>query len=172
MIVNIYLASSIKGIRRQDGVVAFILEAEGKENKTLTQFGRVEQVTENESYLRAFKYALKRINTRCELVIWADNYYMANAFTQGWLYRWEKNGWQNAKGKEVAGRADWAEIAERLGGTVPDFQIGRHHTFKEWMEKEVAKRAEKIKRERNPNHGKEHHTARKGQGVPAVQAGS
>ncbi|MCM1536083.1 MAG: hypothetical protein NC126_09220 [Clostridium sp.] len=172
MIVNIYLASSIKGIRKQDGVVAFILEAEGKENKTLTQFGRVEQATENTAYLRALKYALRRINTKCGLVIWADSPYMANAFSQGWLYRWEQNAWQNAKGREVADRADWEEIAERLNGELPEFRIGCHHTFRKWMETEVEKRAEKIKQERSRNRGKEHHTDRQGQGMPAVQAGS
>ena len=143
MKINIYISSSVKGLRRQNGVVAFILELEGKKDCTLTQFGTVEQVTENESYLRAFKHALMRLTKKCDLSVWTDNAYMAAAFEQGWLYSWIENDWKNAKGRAVKNRSEWEEIAKLLNGTVPEFHVKESHTFKQWLTSETERRAKK-----------------------------
>lgn len=143
MKVNIYIASSVKGLRKQDGVVGFILELEERKDYTLTQFGAVEQVTENESYLRALKHALKRLTKKCDLSVWTDNIYMASAFEQGWLSSWIENDWKNAKGREVANKSEWEEIANLLNGTVPEFHVKQSHSFKQWLDNETERRAKK-----------------------------
>lgn len=143
MKVNIYIASSIKGLRRQDGNVGFILELEDSKDCTLTKFGTVEQVTENESYLRALKHALGRMTKKCDLSVWTDNAYMANAFEQGWLSGWIENDWKNAKGREVASRSEWEEITRLLDGVVPEFHVNEKHPFKQWLESELQRRAKK-----------------------------
>lgn len=142
MIVNIYLASSIRGIRRQSGVVAYILQVDGTE-KTLTQFGRVEGVTENESYLKALKYALRRMQCKCELIIYADSEHMAAVVNNDWLAAWKEKGWETAKGKTVANKEDWQEIAERLGEK-PLVKTKENHPFRGWMETEVERRKGKC----------------------------
>ena len=144
MRVNIYIESSIKGLKRRSGVVGFILEAEGYEGKTVTQFGSVKEATENQAQLLALKYALKRIKDMSELRIWTDNSYMAAAFEQDWISGWIERGWKTAKGKEVANREEWESILQMLGESIPEFQVAQSHSFKSWLSKEIERRVEKY----------------------------
>lgn len=144
MRVNIYIESSVKGLKRKNGVVGFILEAEGYEGKTVTQFGSVKEVTENQSQLLALKFALKRITDKSDLMIWSDNSYIEAAFKQDWIKGWLDRDWKTAKGKEVANKEEWECILQMLGGCRPQFEIGNNHSFKSWMKKEIERRAEKY----------------------------
>lgn len=143
MKVNIYIESSVKGLKRQSGVVGFVLEAAGREGDTVTQFGRVEDVTENQAQLLALKYALKRIQDKREITIWTDNTYLAAAFQQNWIAGWIERNWKNAKGKEVANRTEWESILQMLDGCVPEFRK-EHHSYKNWLSGECERRAEKY----------------------------
>lgn len=144
MRVNIYIESSIKGLKRRNGVVGFILEADGKEGKTVTQFGSVKEATENQAQLLALKYALKRIKDMSELRIWTDNSYMAAAFEQDWISGWIERDWKTAKGKEIANREEWESILQMLDGSVPELKVAQNHSFKNWLREEIERRAKKY----------------------------
>lgn len=144
MKVNIYIESSVKGLKRQSGVVGFVLEAAGREGDTVTQFGRVEDVTENQAQLLALKYALKRIQDMSDLKIWTDNSYIAAAFRQNWIKGWNERDWKTAKGKDVANREEWESILKMLGDSIPEFAISEKHEYKNWLSKEVERRSEKY----------------------------
>lgn len=143
MRVNIYIDTSIKGMRRTDGVVGFILEDAERKDNTLTQFGYVSDVTENESYLIALKFALRRVKERSEIEVWSDSKHLAAAFQMDWISGWKENGWKNAKGKDVANRQHWEEIAKILGERSPRLRTSEAHTFKLWLSAECKRRAEK-----------------------------
>lgn len=143
MRVNIYLASSIKGLRRQDGLVVYILELEEDKNRIKTQWGRVSNVTENESYLIALKYALKELKTRCSLAIWTDNQYMASAFEQDWISNWQINNWKNAKGNEISNKENWQEVLILLNGAAPEIHLKEMHSFRKWIESEIERRTKR-----------------------------
>lgn len=51
-----------------------------------------------------------------------DSTYVRNPFVNGWLTRWERNGWRRADGGDVLNRDLW----ERLGA-----EVGRHRRV-EW----------------------------------------
>ena len=145
--VNIYLATSLKSPRRQNGVVGYILEAEGHEDHTLTQFGRVINVTKNQSLLLDLIHALNRINTSTEVTIWSDNAYIQSTVENGWLKQWSENGWKTHKDKYAANYEEWKKITERLeelGGIVPQFRTGEHHKFKNYLETEVERREKRY----------------------------
>ena len=145
--VNVYLATSLKSPRRQNGVVGYILEAEGHEDHTLTQFGRVINVTKNQSLLLDLIHALNRINTSTEVTIWSDNAYIQSTVENGWLKQWSENGWKTQKDKYAANCEQWKKIAERLeelGGIVPQFRTGEHHKFKNYLETEVERREKRY----------------------------
>lgn len=62
MKAEIYIESSIKGTRRQDGVTGYVIEAQtSKGPATVTQFIQVENATKNLSDLLGLKNALSRM---------------------------------------------------------------------------------------------------------------
>lgn len=145
MKVNIYIASSIRGLRRTNGVVGYVIEADtSKGAATLTQFGSVKDVTENQSELIALKNALTRIKPECEITLWTENQYIRSAFLQGWLKGWQSTGWKNSKGKPVANEKEWREVAESLSGTSPEVMLGQDHVYKNYLTREVERRAKKY----------------------------
>lgn len=144
MKINIYIKSSVKTLKRQNGVVGFVIEAEAFEGYTITQFGSVRDVTDNQSQLLALKYALMRINDKSELIIWTDNKYIAAAFNQGWIKGWKYRGWKTAKGKDVANSEEWKEVLELLKDNIPQFKIQENHSYSTWLHREVERRAKKY----------------------------
>ena len=144
MRVNIYIESSVKGPRRSNGVVGFVLEEESHKDKTLTQFGKVENVTANQAVLLALIHALRRIKTGTDITIWTDSFYIQSALVHGWLEEWSENGWKTAKGKEICNEKEWKQIKELLGDVEPEFEIGTQHPFKNYLKSEVERRAKRY----------------------------
>ena len=144
MRVNIYIESSVKGPRRSNGVVGFVLEKESHKDKTLTQFGKVENVTANHAVLLALIHALRRIKTGTDITIWTDSFYVQSALVHGWLEEWSENGWKTAKGKEICNEKEWKQIKELLGDVEPEFEVGGQHPFKNYLKSEVERRAKRY----------------------------
>lgn len=144
MKADIYIASSITAFRRQNGVVGVVIECKtAKGPATVTQFGRVMDVTRNQAVLLGMKYALSRIKTECDAVFHVDNTYVASAVEKGWLDEWKQNGWRNAKNEEIANFTEWEAVSGLIDGRKVSFVVGENHQYKIWMESEVKKRAEK-----------------------------
>lgn len=144
MRVNIYIESSVKGPRRSNGVVGFVLEEESHKDKTLTQFGKVENVTANQAVLLALIHALRRIKTGTDITIWTDSFYVQSALANGWLEEWSENGWKTAKGKEICNEKEWKQIKELMGDVEPEFEVGVQHPFKNYLKSEVERRAKRY----------------------------
>ena len=144
MRVNIYIESSVKGPRRSNGVVGFVLEEESHKDKTLTQFGKVENVTANQAVLLALIHAMRRIKTGTDITIWTDSFYVQSALVHGWLEEWSENGWKTAKGKEICNEKEWKQIKELLGDVEPEFEIGTQHPFKNYLKSEVERRSKRY----------------------------
>lgn len=144
MRVNIYIESSVKGPRRSNGVVGFVLEEESHKDKTLTQFGKVENVTANQAVLLALIHALRRIKTGTDITIWTDSFYVQSALVHGWLEEWSENGWKTARGKEICNEKEWRQIKELLGDVEPEFEIGTQHPFKNYLKSEVERRSKRY----------------------------
>ena len=56
--------------------------------------------------------ALKR--TDIPVVVHSDSAYVCNCIKDRWYIGWMRNGWRNAKGKEVANQDLWKELLKQI----------------------------------------------------------
>ncbi len=104
--VEIYTDGACSGNPGPGGWGAILLynehskELSGGENPTTNQ--RME--------LTAAIQALKALKEPCRVRLYSDSAYLINAFTLGWLDKWQRNGWRNAKGHPVENQDLWQEL--------------------------------------------------------------
>ena len=49
------------------------------------------------------------------MLINCDSAYIVNAFEDGWIDKWKKNGWKNSKGEDVVNQDYWNILIEQKG---------------------------------------------------------
>ena len=86
-----------------------ILEAAGQRRELS---GGVGQTTNNRMEMTAVIRALAELKRPCAVDVYSDSAYVINAFNDGWLERWQRNGWRNAAGQDVSNRDLWEELLE------------------------------------------------------------
>lgn len=64
--------------------------------------------------LMAAAESLKSLKQSCEVTLYSDSAYLVNAFTKGWIDRWQKNGWRNSQKEPVANREIWEKILQAM----------------------------------------------------------
>ena len=69
------------------------------------------QMMEIRAVIESLK-ALKR--TDIHVVVHSDSAYVCNCIKNRWYVNWMKNGWRNAKGKEVANQDLWKELLKQI----------------------------------------------------------
>lgn len=72
--------------------------------------GNERETTNNRMELTAPIEALKLVKRPCKIKLYSDSAYLVNAFSNGWIYNWQKNGWKTADKKDVKNRDLWEEI--------------------------------------------------------------
>lgn len=70
--------------------------------------------TNNRMELTAVIEALKILKEKCEVTIYTDSKYVADAFLQGWIWNWIKNGWRKADKKPVLNPELWQELIAEI----------------------------------------------------------
>ena len=60
--------------------------------------------------LTAAKEALGLLKEPCRVSLHSDSAYLINAFKQGWLENWQKNGWKNARKEPVENQDLWQDL--------------------------------------------------------------
>jgi ribonuclease HI len=53
----------------------------------------------------------KELNLNGDVEVSSDSAYVVNAFSDGWIDNWTKNGWKNALGEPVANKEMWIELS-------------------------------------------------------------
>ncbi len=72
--------------------------------------GFVRDTTNNQMELTAAIVALSKIKEPCEIDLYSDSAYLVNAFTEGWITKWQLNGFKNAKKKPVENAELWEQL--------------------------------------------------------------
>ncbi len=81
----------------------------GKFEKEL--FGGDAETTNNRMELTAAIEGLSALKEPCIVQLYSDSKYLVDAFLEGWVYGWQKNGWR--RGKEELKNPDlWERLME------------------------------------------------------------
>lgn len=90
---------------------AAILSFKGKE-KCLS--GGELQTTNNKMELMAIIQGLEAVKKNQKVAVFSDSAYVVNAILQGWLSNWQRNGWKNSGGDEVANKELWLRLLSAM----------------------------------------------------------
>ena len=69
--------------------------------------GAESSTTNNRMEMTAVIEGLKSLKEPCEVEVYSDSAYTVNAFGNGWIYSWEKNGFKKADNKPVLNTDLW-----------------------------------------------------------------
>ncbi|MGI5892195.1 MAG: ribonuclease HI [Bacillota bacterium] len=73
-----------------------------------------EPLTTNQKMeLKAALEGLKMLKRSCKVNVYSDSAYLINAFNQGWIKSWVKNGWQTSKKTAVENQDLWLQLLEQ-----------------------------------------------------------
>jgi ribonuclease HI len=111
---------------------AALLRYNGREREltggeTLTTNTRME--------LMAVLEGLRALKRPVEVVVHTDSAYVQRAFDDGWLERWQRNGWRTSAKKPVENRDLWEAILEAARPHTVRFERVRGHAGVELNER-------------------------------------
>ena len=72
--------------------------------------GGMKDTTNNIMEITAVVEALKCLKKESDVQVYSDSAYTVNAFNQGWIYNWMKNGWRTANKEPVKNKELWQEL--------------------------------------------------------------
>lgn len=91
------------------GWAAIVVDVEGNETE---QYGFEPKTTNSRMELVAPIKALESLPVGSDVTIVCDSAYVVNGFLQGWLNKWQKNGWCKADGKPVLNKDLWVRLLD------------------------------------------------------------
>lgn len=138
--VNIYIETSIHGPAKRDGSYMYLVEYIKDSGETVTRQGSgvIEDSTELELALTALVDAMGRLTKPCEIRINTQCQTILNTISNHWHIQWEKNGWNNAKGKPVKHSELWQQY-RNLSGRHLILIENTMHSYKSWMQSELKR---------------------------------
>ena len=72
--------------------------------------GGMKNTTNNIMEVTAVIEALKCLKVESDVQVYSDSAYTVNAFKQGWIYNWMKNGWKTSNKEPVKNKELWQEL--------------------------------------------------------------
>ena len=105
--VVIYTDGACSGNPGKGGYGAILMH--GEREKIVS--GGENETTNNRMELMAVIKALEALKSGCKVEIYSDSAYVVNAFLQGWVESWIKNGWKSSKG-DVLNVDLWKRLVE------------------------------------------------------------
>ncbi len=86
------------------------------------------QTTNNRMELTGVVRGLRALTRPCRVRVYLDSSYVKNAFTNGWLVRWQRNGWRSSAKQPVKNRELWEElVAEVARHEIEWIKVKGHH---------------------------------------------
>jgi len=106
--VTIYTDGACSGNPGPGGWGAVLIY--GDKRKELS--GGEASTTNQRMEITAALEALKALKAPCRIRLYSDSAYLINAFRQGWLNRWQRNGWQTINKEPVKNEELWRELLQ------------------------------------------------------------
>lgn len=72
--------------------------------------GAEKDTTNNRMELFAVISGLECLKEPCEVTVYSDSAYTVNAFNNGWIYAWERDGWKKLDNKQVLNTDLWKRL--------------------------------------------------------------
>lgn len=88
---------------------ATILIYKGRE---LVLTGGARNTTNNRMELTALLEGLRSLKRPCNVRVVTDSQYLRKAFTDGWILKWQRNGWQTASKESVKNQDLWEALIQ------------------------------------------------------------
>lgn len=129
--VEIYTDGACSGNPGPGGWGAILIY--GQHRRELSGFEP--STTNNRMELTAAIEALRALREACQVRLYSDSAYLVNAFQQGWLDRWQKNGWRKANKDPVENQDLWAELLALLRTHRVQWLKVRGHSGHEYNER-------------------------------------
>ncbi len=104
----VYTDGSCSGNPGPGGWAAIIRHGEKEEELS----GKTAATTNQRMELTAAVEALSQIPSGSAVSLYSDSAYLVNCFRQGWMDRWQRNGWRTSKGEAVENRDLWLKLLE------------------------------------------------------------
>ena len=95
--VQLYTDGACRGNPGRGGWGAILVY--GKYEKELS--GGERETTNNRMELTAAIEGLSALKEPCEVELYSDSKYLIDAYTEGWIYGWEKQGFKKAKNPDL-----------------------------------------------------------------------
>jgi ribonuclease HI len=73
------------------------------------------ETTNNIMELTAVIDSLSLLKEPCSVRLYSDSAYVVNAFRQGWIKNWQKNGWKTSTKEPVKNKELWEKLIELSG---------------------------------------------------------
>jgi len=125
--VTIYTDGACSGNPGPGGWGAVLMY--GSKKKELS--GGELSTTNNRMELVSVISALEALKEPCEVMLYTDSQYVANAINLGWLETWQKKGWRR-KGGEVKNPDLWVRIVPLLEAHNVTFEWVKGHAENEY----------------------------------------
>jgi len=92
-----------------DGGWAYLLTYSGARKRAS---GFEADTTNNRMELTAAVRVLEALRSPCEVRLVTDSQYLKRAFTDGWLEKWQRNGWRTSSRQPVKNRDLWETLLD------------------------------------------------------------
>ena len=125
--VTIYTDGACSGNPGPGGWGAVLMYGKGKKELS----GGEMSTTNNRMELTAVITALEALKEPCEVVLYTDSQYVANAINLGWLESWKSKGWKR-KGGEVKNPDLWVRLVPLLEKNKVTFEWVKGHANNEY----------------------------------------
>lgn len=81
--------------------------------RELVLSGHEAETTNNRMELRGLLEGLLVLKRPCQVRVITDSQYLRKAFTDGWILKWQRNGWKTSGGDPVKNKDLWEALIEQ-----------------------------------------------------------